>query len=446
MPSHWLQDQLSDHGDAVVITGYGGTYSYPQLIEEIASLTVHLEATGVTAGSVVCFVADFSIQAYAALLSIAALKGIAVPISPSEGHAQDLASITGATHTLDQTGNSTKLEQEVRRNILVDRLAQEESPGLVIFTSGSTGEPKAALHNFNKFTEKYRKPTSSLVAVAVSPMDHIAGLDTLFYGLTSGGTVVRVRSQAADDVLAAIEEYGVDILPVTPTFLRLMIISGAIEKRKLSSLKLIAYGAEVMPPQLLETITEALPDVKFIQKFGMTEIGSPATRSPKETSTWIRLDPDSIESKVVDGILWVRTESTMLGYLNAPSPIDSDQWLNTGDLVEQTGDYIKILGRESDMINVGGHKVNPYQIENVILAAPGVTSVVVRGESNPLMGQIPVAYVESNLRESDTELSQRIRLWCSERVNRWQVPAKIVQGSTELIPGRVKVDRSEPKS
>ena len=91
------------------------------------------------------------------------------------------------------------------------------------------------------------------------------------------------------------------------------------------------------------------------------------TRSKSSASSWLRLGNDGFEHKIVDNVLWVRSKSAMLGYLNAPSPFDEEGWMNTQDLVEVDGEYIRILGRKSEIINVGGEKVYPQEVEDVIL-------------------------------------------------------------------------------
>ena len=78
----------------------------------------------------------------------------------------------------------------------------------------------------------------------------------------------------------------------------------------------------------------------------------------------------------------------MLGYLNAPSPFDADGWFNTQDAVEQDGEWLRFLGRTSDLINVGGQKVYPAEVESVLLELENVLDVTVRGEPNPIIGQI----------------------------------------------------------
>ena len=94
------------------------------------------------------------------------------------------------------------------------------------------------------------------------------------------------------------------------------------------------------------------------------------------------------EHKIVDGMLWLRSSRAMLGYLNAPSPFDADGWFNTQDLVERDGEYIRILGRKSELINVGGEKVHPTEVENVLLQIDNVKDVTVRGVPNAVTGEL----------------------------------------------------------
>ena len=114
-----------------------------------------------------------------------------------------------------------------------------------------------------------------------------------------------------------------------------------------------------------------------------------------------------------------------MGYLNAPSPFTKDGWFMTGDQVEVDGEYFKILGRKSEIINVGGEKVYPAEIESVILELENILDVTVYGEKNPIMGQIVCAKVtfKSNI-DSKYEINQ-IKAYCRNKLERFKVPVKI---------------------
>jgi acyl-CoA synthetase (AMP-forming)/AMP-acid ligase II len=115
----------------------------------------------------------------------------------------------------------------------------------------------------------------------------------------------------------------------------------------------------------------------------------------------------------------------MLGYLNAPAPFDADGWFNTQDLVETDGEYIRILGRKSELINVGGEKVHPTEIENVLLQLDNVKDVTVRGQPNPITGEVVAAKITPLVPEDPAALKRRVRQFCSARLERYKMPAVI---------------------
>src|SRR5207302_6680057 len=115
-------------------------------------------------------------------------------------------------------------------------------------------------------------------------------------------------------------------------------------------------STEPMPPSTLSALRDILPNVTYRQLYGLTELGVLPARSDARDPLWIRFDDRAVETKVIDGRLWVRSPSAMLGYLNTEQPFDADGWFNTQDAVVVDGDRLRILGRVSELINVGGEK------------------------------------------------------------------------------------------
>ncbi len=128
---------------------------------------------------------------------------------------------------------------------------------------------------------------------------------------------------------------------------------------------------------------------------------------------------------MVNGILQVKAESAMLGYLNAPSPFTEDGYFVTGDRVEQDGEYLKILGRDSDLINVGGQKVYPAEVETVILELPEVVDAAVYGERNILTGSIVCADVTTTGDVDPDALRLKIKQHCAASLQPYMVPVRI---------------------
>jgi len=156
----------------------------------------------------------------------------------------------------------------------------------------------------------------------------------------------------------------------------------------------------------------------------------------------MKISRHGFQTKVVDGILWIKSDFSMVGYLNAPSGFDAEGWFNTQDRVEVDGDYFRILGRVTDLINVGGQKVYPAEIEEVIMALPNVVDVAVYGERNQLLGQIIVARVALAQPEAPDLLKTRIRAACRARLAAFKVPAKVLVAEDVLYTARLKKSRA----
>ena len=166
-----------------------------------------------------------------------------------------------------------------------------------------------------------------------------------------------------------------------------MLLEGALDAKKLESLRVITYGTERMDQPTLDRLCDALPHVDFRQTYGMSELGILRVKSQARNSLWMTVGGEGVETKVVDGVLFIRSANRMLGYLNAPSPFDAEGWYDTGDLVEQEGRFLRIVGRSKEIINVGGVKVLPSEVERVALLHPDVLRAKARGVANPLTGQ-----------------------------------------------------------
>jgi acyl-CoA synthetase (AMP-forming)/AMP-acid ligase II len=163
------------------------------------------------------------------------------------------------------------------------------------------------------------------------------------------------------------------------------------------------------------------------QTYGLSEVGILRSKSSSSDSLWIKIGGEGYETRIVDSILEIKAKSAMLGYLTFPSPFTADGWFSTGDAVEVQGDYLKILGRKSEQINVGGEKVFPTEIENVILELPSVADVTVYGEKNAITGEIVCADITpaSEVSEPEREFVAKIKQHCRSKLQRYKVPVKI---------------------
>jgi acyl-coenzyme A synthetase/AMP-(fatty) acid ligase len=272
---------------------------------------------------------------------------------------------------------------------LYTKLRKKHAPGLVLFTSGTSGDPKVALHDASRILDKWHvheplkfKQKNPGKVISFLGFDHIGGINTILHVLCNGGTLVYPRSRDVEQVTEVIDKYTANILPTSPSFLRMMLLKC---QSSLPSINTITYGTEPMPQSLLEAVHAKWPHIKLKQTYGLTETGIFSTQSKSNDSLWIKL---KAEYRIVEGLLEIKTQSSMLGYLNSESPYTEDGWYQTKDCVEVDGEWIKICGRKSEFINIGGEKVHPSEIESDVLKYEGVIDCIVTAIPNPILGQI----------------------------------------------------------
>ncbi|HEX8030113.1 MAG TPA: fatty acid--CoA ligase family protein, partial [Vicinamibacterales bacterium] len=428
--------------DRAAVIAPGGAIGFAQLSEAMQQWRERFQAAGVPRGGVVGVEGDYGVETIAAFLAAISEHLILVPLSPdSAAHADAFLKIAevewrvnGAAATVDRTCVSATHEHFLE-------LRRRDAAGLVLFSSASTGTHKAAVHDLSRLLEKFATPRRPWRTVMFLQLDHIGGINTLLYALANGGTVVVARQRHPDDVAATIAKHGVELLPTSPSFLNLLLMSGAIDRHDLSSLRLITYGTEPMPVSTLQRATRALPHATFQQTYGLTEVGILRSKSRDSESLWVRVGGEGFETKVLDGRLWIRARSGMLGYLNAPSPFDADGFLDTGDRVEVDGEWMRILGRESEIINVGGNKVYPAEVEAVILELDGVVDAIVAGEPHPLTGAVVTTTVVLRSPESLADFKVRLRSHCIERLAAFKIPVRVRIVEGPLHSSRYKRQR-----
>jgi len=445
MPKGLIRDRLGAPDERPAIFWRGTMVSYAGLREAIGAMCDQLSDQGVGRGSVVALLGDFSPNAIAALLALFELDCVVAPLRREEVTRHDqLCSIAEAEWvvTVDAddavTVRRTGVEAE---NALLVELWNEGRPGLILFSSGTSGVAKGALHDVVRLLSKFERPARPISMLAFLLFDHVGGVNTMFHALLHEGCLVTVEDRSPDAVGSAIEAHRAELLPTSPTFLNLLLVSRIDERYDLSSLSVISYGSEPMPEFTLRTLRERLPKVKLHQTYGMTELGIPVSKSRSSDSLWMKFTGENCDYRVRDGMLEVRAATAMLGYLNAPSPLTEDGWLMTGDAVEVDGEWLHVLSRRSELINVGGQKVVPVEVESVLEELEDVEEAVVSAEPSPLTGHLVCATVRLAGDEQLREVRRRLRRHCRDRLPRYMVPQKVVLSDRPLRSDRHKKQR-----
>lgn len=414
---------ISQFKENIAIIYNDKPYTYGELLQEIQNKKQILHA--IPQGSVVAIVGDYSLEQIAYLFALYAKQCIIAPMLPRN---MDFDMSEFGVEFVLQTHNGEVKSVDSHTFALLQSLKNSKQSGLILFSSGSTGKPKAIVHNLENFFALYcAKKYNPLRILSVYLPDHIAGIDVMLGALAGGGTLVIPKQRQPQDILIALKQHRVEILPASPTLLRLLLLSD-ITKYGLDSLKLVVYGSEVMSETLLESLRQTLPHTKFKQSFGTSETNAMKTKNMQGFFKIV-----NASYKIVNDELFIKSPTQALGYLNADNSVfDDEGYFATGDLVEiiesNGEEYLKIIGRAKEVINVGGEKVLPQEVENMLLEMPTIKDCLVYGETNAITGQsisVKVVLDSTKTSLSNLELKKQIRSFCKDKLANFKIPTKV---------------------
>lgn len=438
-------EKLSSYKEKIAIIDSDREISYSDLVQNIFNFNLKLKDLNINSGEVVFILGDYSFDSISLFFSLALNGNIIVPItSDNEQEINERIKVAQPDWIFNLNSNSEKkieYENKLERHQLLDLLIESKLSGLILFSSGSTGKPKAMVHNLENLLSNYiDKKGKEMNFLVFLMFDHIGGLNTLFNCLSMGVIITIPQNRNPNDIARLIEKYKINILPSSPTFLNLMCISNVFDIYDLSSIRMITYGTEAMPESLLLKLKEKLPRVKFLQTFGTSETGIMKTSSMSSSSTFLKFDDPNQEFKIVNGELWLRSKTQVLGYINhSNESFTEDGWFMTGDLVEQTSDgFIKIIGRSKELINVGGEKVLPAEVESVIMEVESVQDCIVKSEKNSITGQMVCADVVLKEGYIFKDEKLKIKSYCRQKLELYKVPTRIIEIDKVFFTNRFK--------
>ena len=409
---------------------------YPFLIHTSGSLKFdevanqqHVDLSEVKSGDVVALIGDFNPQSILTLLQLIDKNVILVPLTVDTIAQHEYFFESALVDVVIEGGDVKRLNHN-QSHELINALRAKQHAGLVLFSTGTTGRPKAILHDLTLFMQRFETPRPTLKTINFLLFDHIGGLNTLLHTLFNKGTVVAPKSRSVEDILATCAEHEIEVLPTTPTFLRIMLMSGLIPDSVPKSLRIITYGTERMDQPTLDALCELLPNIEFRQTFGMSELGIVRVKSESSNSLYMKVGGEGVETRVVDTVLEIRSKTRMLGYLNAESPFDKEGWYNTKDIVEERDGYYRVTGRTSDVINVGGLKFMASEVERVALQYNNVELVKAEAKPNPITGQHVELTVQFAINNEVNKAS--LKAFLTEQLPNHMMPKRIKVASVSV--------------
>jgi acyl-coenzyme A synthetase/AMP-(fatty) acid ligase len=266
----------------------------------------------------------------------------------------------------------------------------------VMLTSGTTGAPKMVVHTLDGLTGAIKPSAAPATWATFYDIRRYGGLQIFLRAMVGGCTLVL--SQAGEPLahhLARLGMAGVTHISGTPSHWRRVLMSDAAHKMAPGYVRL---SGEIADAAVLDGLAALYPGVDVAHAYASTEGGVAfAVEDGREglPAQLIEGPQGSVTLKVVDGALHIRSNRTALRYLAADAPPlhDADGFVDTGDMMERRDDRYYFVGRRGGIINVGGLKVHPEEIEAIINGEAGVRMSLVKGRKNPFTGAIVTAEV-----------------------------------------------------
>lgn len=309
---------------------------------------------------------------------------------------------------------------------VIQRIKEIDQGYITLYTSGTTGRPKKVTHTFHTLTRNvkmHKKFENDVWAFAYNPT-HMAGLQVFFQAFLNQNTLVYSFGETMKRVSELLEEYEVTNISATATFYRNVL--PYLQGNTFSKVQRVTFGGEKFDLVLEDKLKAVFPNAKIRNIYASTEAGSLFTAQGdtfeinEEQQQWVEI---TAEQELC-------IHRSLLGH--SSSLLLEEDWFHTGDLVEMIDEtHFKFLSRQSDMINVGGYKVNPIEVENLLVQVPGVIDIVVKSKKNSVTGELLVADVIKRNDADEKELKKEIKQFASTHLQQWKVP-RIIKFVDEL--------------
>ncbi len=440
IPENWKSNK------SVFLIENDHDYSYHDLYISLCSFFPHFKQS-----TAICFILESnnSFLSYSRFLAALAAGKTVLLASPAQfkdnAYLELLAKETGFECAFLSLNAPLSLSSKAEENKNISETFLKSR--FIVRTSGSSGMMfKLIEHSTENFFSKYEKVGPHFEKTyAFSPAESIAGIETLLEVLFHQKSLVTgLDLYDPVHVCSLLKKYKVDYFQTTPTFLSMMIISKQLSS-ELNGLQKIAYGSE---PSLLSALNEfkkILPDTELMHTYGMSEIGILKTLTDIEDPTRFVPDEHYNPFKIVEGLLQVQSLTRMNRYLNAvelPSPLGKD-WFNTNDRAVLEKGYLKVIGRSEDLINIGGRKFYPIELENLLMNISGVQDVTILSEKNEMIGSVITAVFVLNRETDEAEFRKNYKSYCRDHIVSYMHPHKIrLEKDLTLAPRMKKMRKS----
>lgn len=329
----------------------------------------------------------------------------------------ELMSLTGYSDFKEFTKlvDEKKVPIIANKKELIGKLSNTfEKWKITLFTSGTTGIPKKVSHNFKsitRFVKVSERNKKSIWGFAYNPT-HMAGIQVFFQALLNGNSIVRLFNLKTNDIYNSIKNNGITHISATPTFYRLLLPCFD----KFLSVERITSGGEKFNAKTFKQLNQVFPNAKTTNVYASTEAGT--LFASRNDIFIVRPEHESL-IKIENNELLIH--SSLMGLTET----NIDGWYNTEDLIEVKSKNplkFRFINRKSEIINIGGYKVNPLEVEETILTLNGINNVHVYSKSNSVLGNIICCEVVASSKQITEPL---VRKFLQSKIQEFKIPRVI---------------------
>lgn len=461
MIARHLKDGLAEHGQHLFLIHGDQQITYHQLAERVTSLTKRFHhLTGKRVGLRTSDPTTF----LAAILALDELRAHVFLVGSRTreeivqlNNAFDFEQVLDFSSLRSETiGNGMMSQSSIHpeaHGVGIEPFSKEPISTVTILTSGTTGLPKAARHTWRSLSRPVRCNNSYVNTrwLCPYPLHLYAGIQVFVQALWNWATLTVPSSIEPHVIASTLLAHKVQYASGTPTFWRQLLTYAGTRVTKHSNLRQITLGGEIAPQDLLDYLRFAFPHARIAHIYACTEMGRLfAVTDGKEgfPANYLKDPPErGIQLRIVDGQLVVTSQNSMEGYvgLHAHS-MDPTGWFSTGDLVEVCGERVCFRGRTDEIINIGGSKVLPSEIESVIRKVPGVYQVRVYPKHSSLVGHFLAMDVVLLPEYAEAETRPTIQQVSRANLQSFQIPRIINFVEQIATTAALKISRTEPHS
>jgi acyl-CoA synthetase (AMP-forming)/AMP-acid ligase II len=469
--TRWLSRHAAERPEALAVAFQEITFTWKALEERVLHVARGLKARGVARGDVVAVQLPNLPEFLLGYLAIARLAAVMCPLHmPYRGaEVEALMRHSGARLALCMPQAKAMFagkgiafaEVDVSGKLNDPEEAEAADPFLLLYTSGTTAAPKGVVHAYRTLLGNARlgapehRLTQGDRILCAAPLSHLYGLYSLHCAWAVGACSVLLPQFSPAALAEAVEKLKPTALWTAPAHMAACRAAGLFDRHDWSSLELAIVSGSLAAPALMQDVAAKLPRCAVTQLWGMTELQAGLYTRPGDpfemsATTAGRASPGTEARVAEDGELQVRGPLLFSGYLNNPSKNEKvftqDGWFRSGDLAEPRGAYFAITGRSKDIINRGGVKFNPADVEMLLDSHPKILHSAIVPMPDPVLGERACAFVVLRNEKQTVGLQEIIDYLLGKSIAKNKLPEKLVvvpempmTPTRKVIKGRLRL-------